>query len=188
MACSGKCNTRNGAPNAHTTGFHDAALWADVHYHLPNIHPFHHHCISNNIRIGTSAPLMNTTASVPGGVYPPIMIWVKSPSPLYPQKFHSWCRYCSTCWLFWWSIWGKLVWCCMSGCYVPCLPYPDPSFLWHRISVCYLPFLLYPDLLPFLNLFGVIGIFLCAYCVVWCLLFYFKSIMKFQQDSSIYYH
>ncbi len=44
-----------------------------------------------------------------------------------------------------------------------------------------------PDLPSFQNLFGVIGIFLCVYSIVWCLLFYFKSPNKFQQNSSFYH-
>ncbi len=67
MAFYCKCNTWSGAPHAHTTYFHDAALLAGTSYHLPSTHPFHHHCSTINNSIETSAPVLNTTASVPGG-------------------------------------------------------------------------------------------------------------------------
>ncbi len=54
--------------------------------------------------------------------------------------------------------------CCMSSCYVPCLPNPDPSL--QDMSSCNLPF---PPYRPsfYLNRFGFIGIFLCACWIVW---------------------
>ena len=71
MACCGKCQAWSGAPNAHTTGFHDAALLAGSNYRLPSTHPFNCHCpttpSSNPTGNGTSASVLNTAASVPRG-------------------------------------------------------------------------------------------------------------------------
>ena len=71
MAYCGKCQAWSGAPNAHTTGFHDAALLAGSNYRLPSTHPFsrHHSATpsSNSNGNGTSAPVFNTEASVPRG-------------------------------------------------------------------------------------------------------------------------
>ncbi len=55
----------------------------------------------------------------------------------------------------------------MSGCYVLCLPNPDPSFLY---------------------LFDFLGIFLCACWIVWHLWFYSKSPKIYQQNSSFHFH
>ncbi len=63
--------TLSGTPNAHTTGFHDVALVAGSNYRLPSTHPFS--CLqstipsSNSTGNGTSAPVLNTAASVPRG-------------------------------------------------------------------------------------------------------------------------
>ncbi len=71
MAFCGKCQTWSGATNAHTTGFHDAALLAGSNYRLPSTHLFS--CYqstapsSNSTGNGTSDPVVNTAASVPRG-------------------------------------------------------------------------------------------------------------------------
>ncbi len=67
MTYCGKCNTWNGVPYAHTTTFHDATLLAGTSYYLSTTHQFHHHHSTNNKSIGTSAPVLNTAASVSGG-------------------------------------------------------------------------------------------------------------------------
>ncbi len=71
MAFCSKCQAWSSTPNAHTTGFHDAALLAGSNYRLPSTHPFScHHTdttSSNSNGNGTSAPVVNTTASVPRG-------------------------------------------------------------------------------------------------------------------------
>ena len=71
MVFCGKCQAWSGAPNAHTTGFHDAALLAGSNYCLPSTHPFSRHRSttpsSNSTSNGTSAPVLNTAASVPRG-------------------------------------------------------------------------------------------------------------------------
>ena len=71
MAFCSKFQAWSGAPNAHTTGFHDVALLAGSSYRLPSPHPFS--CLqsttpsSNPTGNGTSAPVLNTAASVPWG-------------------------------------------------------------------------------------------------------------------------
>ncbi len=71
MAFCGKCQAWSGAPNAHTTDFHDVALSAGSRYWLPSTHPFS--CLqsttpsSTSTGNGTSAPVVNTAASVPRG-------------------------------------------------------------------------------------------------------------------------
>ncbi len=69
MAFCGKYQAWSGAPNAHTTGFHDVALLAGSNYRLPSTHPFSRHrsttLSSNSTGNGTSAPVLNTAASVP---------------------------------------------------------------------------------------------------------------------------
>ena len=71
MAFCGKCQAWSGAPNAHTTGFHDVALLAGSSYCLPSTHPFSRlqstTPSSNSTGNGTSAPVLNTAASVPKG-------------------------------------------------------------------------------------------------------------------------
>ncbi len=71
MAFCGKCQAWSGTPNAHTTGFHDAALLAGSNYRLPSTHPFKHHqtttLSSNSTGNRASAPVLNTAASVPKG-------------------------------------------------------------------------------------------------------------------------
>ncbi len=71
MAFFSKCQTWNGAPNAHTTGFHDVAFLVGSSYRLPSTHPFSRHRSttpsSNSTSNGTSAPVLNTAASVPRG-------------------------------------------------------------------------------------------------------------------------
>ncbi len=51
--------------------FDDVALLAGSNYRLPSTHPFSHHCSttpsSNSTGNGTSAPVLNTAASVPRG-------------------------------------------------------------------------------------------------------------------------
>ncbi len=51
-------------------------------------------------------------------------------SPLQFSDFHSWYRYCSSCWHSWRSIGVKLVGHIMSGCYVPCLSNLDQPLFW----------------------------------------------------------
>ncbi len=91
MAYCSKCQAWSGAPNAHTTGFHDAALLAGSNYHLPSTHPFSRHRsttpFSNSTGNGTSAPVLNTAASVPRGKLLPAMILSKSPSPRLLKSF-----------------------------------------------------------------------------------------------------
>ncbi len=71
MAFCSKCQGWSGTLNAHTTGFHDVALLAGSNYRLPSTHPVSHHCTatlsSNSTGNGTSAPVLNTAASVPRG-------------------------------------------------------------------------------------------------------------------------
>ncbi len=71
MAYCNKCQVRSGAPNAHTTGFDDVALLAGSSYRLPSTHPFTCYQYttpsSNSTCNGTSAPVLNTAASVPKG-------------------------------------------------------------------------------------------------------------------------
>ncbi len=71
MAFCSKCQAWSGAPNAHTTGFHDAALLAGSNYRLPSTHPFSCHRSttpsSNSTGNGTSAPVLNTAAQIPRG-------------------------------------------------------------------------------------------------------------------------
>ncbi len=56
----------------------------------------------------------------------------------------------------------------MSGCYVPCLPNPDPT--------------------SFLTLLGFIGIMFFTCWIIWCLQLHFKPSMTYQLDSSFYHH
>ncbi len=71
MAFCSKCQVWSGTPNAHTTGFLDVALLAGSSFHLPSTHPFS--CLqsttpsSNSTGNGTSAPVLNTAASVSRG-------------------------------------------------------------------------------------------------------------------------
>ncbi len=71
MAICSKCQAWSGAPNAHTTGFHDVALLAGSNYRLPSTHPFSRHCSttlsSNSTGNGTFAPVLKTVASVSRG-------------------------------------------------------------------------------------------------------------------------
>ncbi len=69
MAFCSKCQAWSDTPNAHTTGFHDVARLAGSSYCLPSTHPFSCHLSttpsSNSTGNGTSAPVLNTSASVP---------------------------------------------------------------------------------------------------------------------------
>ncbi len=67
MAFCGKYKTWSGALYSYTTGFHDAVFLTNTNYCLPNTHPLYYHHSSTNKRIGTSAPVVNTAASIPGG-------------------------------------------------------------------------------------------------------------------------
>ncbi len=71
MAFCSKCQAWSGALNARTTGFHEVALLAASIYCLPSTNPFsRHHSTTpsfNSIGNGTSAPVLNTAASVPQG-------------------------------------------------------------------------------------------------------------------------
>ncbi len=71
MAFCGKCQAWSGTPNVHTTDFHDVALLAGSSYCLPSTHPFSRlqstTLSSNPTGNGTSAPVVNTVASVPKG-------------------------------------------------------------------------------------------------------------------------
>ncbi len=71
MAFCSKCQTWSGAPNAHTTGFHDVALLARFSYRLPSTHLVSRYqsttSSSNSTGNGTSAPVLNTATSVPKG-------------------------------------------------------------------------------------------------------------------------
>ncbi len=91
MAFCSKCQAWSGAPNAHTSGFHDVALLAGSSYHLPSTHPFSCHCSttpsSNSKGNGTSAPVLNTAASVPRGELLQEMILSKSPSSRQLKSF-----------------------------------------------------------------------------------------------------
>ncbi len=99
--------------------------------------------------------------------YPSLQVQGYS-SPLQFSDFHSWCRYCSSCWRSWRSIGVKLVGRNISGYYMPVLPNLDPpSFLTTH--------------------FGFIGIILCTCWIIWCILFHFNTPMTYQQDSS-YHH
>ncbi len=61
----------------------------------------------------------------------------------------------------------KLVGHSISGCYVSCLPNPDPP--------------------SFLTLVGFIGITFCTFWIIWCLFFHFNPLINHQQKSS-YHH
>ncbi len=72
MAYCEICQAWSHAPNDHTTGFHDAALLSGTSYCLPSTHLFRHHCTLTPTSTtpnghGTSAPVLNISASVPGG-------------------------------------------------------------------------------------------------------------------------
>ncbi len=65
MTYCGKSNPWSDSPNAHTTGFHYAAILACANYSLPITHRLHHHLSFNNNRNGTSSPVVNTSATFP---------------------------------------------------------------------------------------------------------------------------
>ncbi len=67
-----KCQAWSCTPDAHMTGFHDAALLAGTSYHLPSTPPFNHYFCSTFVSstsnaTGPLAPVLRTAVSDSGG-------------------------------------------------------------------------------------------------------------------------